>query len=669
MRFHMRNALIILMNWLGLVRLLQFIHRRQIVILMIHGVMDDQNGSNWKPLRPQLSRYQFVSLMDAVDMLRGHRPIQPYSLVLTFDDGYRNNLTHALPILRRYHAAATFFLPTSFLNGPRPFWFDRLDYALQHARVDGREVTVGSLTARLDGSSRDALQESFLRFRRAAKEQCMPDHEFLSSMERLAAQLEAESGRMLSHIQDHDDWSAIMTWDQVCGAVDDGITFGSHTVDHIRLGLVESEVARDQLIRSKRDIEMRTGKPCLSLCYPNGSLSDETIRLATECGYVCGLTTEVFLTAIVVTSRDGLNAYAGKWNSLLKHSSANSIFLTWEWISTWLDTVYPDAPLFVIAVENGDGELVAVAPFYRSDLRLLGLVKYRCLRIIGDCQSGAEYGDVIIRSGFEGPALMCIMHELLKHPSAWDCIYMSNLAGWTGAYERIASVCMELDLPRHAWPREFSAVELPDTYDAYLRQFSRNHRHNIRSSVRRLCESHVVDLARCGDQDELPGLLTHLFELHRRHWESAGQAGSFVRRPPMKRFYEAMAPVALRLGWLRLYVLRVDGVPQAAQYGYAYDGTLYALQDGYNPDGLDGIGNILRNFVFGKCIEERLGQYDFLGEFTEHKRRWGAELKSGYDLLIGRRSLKNRLLFWKNISPEGRFIRQGRPANEGCSHG
>ncbi len=311
MRYCLRQLIIVVMRWLGVIRLCQFIRRKQVVILTIHGVMDDQNNPVWKPLRPQLSRskleeylrvlsrrYRFVSLSDAVEMLQGPKPMQPYSMVLTFDDGYRNNFTHALPILRRYNAPATFFVPTGFLENARPFWFDRLDYALQQAQVNGREVKVGSFTMCLDSSNRETLRESYKRLRRTAKKQQMSDLEFLREMEQLASQLEEESGRALSDIQEKDDWSAVITWEQIRTIGNGDVSIGSHTVDHIRLSLVEPEIAHEQLARSKRDIEIHTGKPCLSLCFPNGSFTDETITLARECGYLCGLTTKEGLNCV-----------------------------------------------------------------------------------------------------------------------------------------------------------------------------------------------------------------------------------------------------------------------------------------------------------------------------------------------------------------------------------
>jgi peptidoglycan/xylan/chitin deacetylase (PgdA/CDA1 family) len=311
MQYYLRQLTLILMRWLGLIRLFQYTHRNQIVIIMIHGVMDEQDNPSWVPLRPQLSRkkldeylrilskrYNFVSLDDAVDMLQGRRPVQPYSLVLTFDDGYRNNLTHALPILRRYNATATFFIPTGFLDKPRAFWFDRLDYALQHADVNGREVKIGSFTMTLDSSSREALQESYKRLRRTAKDLEMSDLEFLREMEQLSTQLEEESGQALTDIHKEDDWSAIMTWEQIEKEANDNISFGSHTVDHIRLGLVDEKITCEQLDQSKRDIETHTGKQCHSICFPNGSFTDETIVLAEKKNYLCGITTKEGLNRI-----------------------------------------------------------------------------------------------------------------------------------------------------------------------------------------------------------------------------------------------------------------------------------------------------------------------------------------------------------------------------------
>ncbi|MFC1634700.1 polysaccharide deacetylase family protein [Planctomycetota bacterium] len=308
---YLRQTGVFLFRGLGLIRLFQFLHRNHIVIASAHGVMDDRDDSQWKPLWQRLSseklekhlsvlskRYRFISLMDAVEMIQGRKPIKPYTIVLTFDDGYRNHITRALPILSRYNAPVTFFVPTGFLDNPRPFWFDRLDYTLQQVQANSLEVKVGSFTISVDRSNRKSLRRSYKRLRYMAKAQKVSDLEFLQGMQRLAEQLESESGRALADIQQDDNWSAIMTWEQVKQIGTDGVTIGSHTVDHIRLGQVDNENARDQLTKSKRDIEDRIGKPCICLAYPNGSYTNEMMDLAKECGYNCCVTTDEGLNRV-----------------------------------------------------------------------------------------------------------------------------------------------------------------------------------------------------------------------------------------------------------------------------------------------------------------------------------------------------------------------------------
>jgi peptidoglycan/xylan/chitin deacetylase (PgdA/CDA1 family) len=299
-----RSVFLRLLNRSGGLRLWRWLHRHRIVILTAHGVMDAQDGPPWVPLRPQLSRrrlddclrilsrhYRFVSLEEAVAMLAGRAPVRPYCLVLTFDDGYRNHLSHALPILRRHGVPATFFLATGHIDHRRPFWFDRLDYALQHLPAGAHELPVGPRTIGIDASDRAALRASYKRLRDEAKALPRHDTAMLREMETLAEVLEARSGRRLADLFETEDWTAIATWDEIRAAGDD-VSFGSHTVDHVRLSFVDAETMEDQLRRSKQTIEAETGRPCRYFCYPNGSFDGRAAETTRACGYDAAVTTE-----------------------------------------------------------------------------------------------------------------------------------------------------------------------------------------------------------------------------------------------------------------------------------------------------------------------------------------------------------------------------------------
>lgn len=268
---------------------------------MLHGVIDPTVPSTWKPLRSYLTTsqltqtlsvlsryYHFVSLPDAVEMLAGTKPLTPNSLVLTFDDGYRNNLTFALPILRQFKAPATIYLSTGNITEQKPFWFDRLDYAVQsmsnvshHGIPELKEI---------DFTNRETLTRSFLNFIRKEKIKYPTDTDMRFAINNLTERMEQRSGHGLAEVLANDPWSAVLTWDEVQKAASD-VHFGSHGVDHPQLGLMPLDRARQELIESREAIELHTGMPCRHLAYPNGSFNEDTVSLARSCNYSSAVTT------------------------------------------------------------------------------------------------------------------------------------------------------------------------------------------------------------------------------------------------------------------------------------------------------------------------------------------------------------------------------------------
>jgi CelD/BcsL family acetyltransferase involved in cellulose biosynthesis len=369
------------------------------------------------------------------------------------------------------------------------------------------------------------------------------------------------------------------------------------------------------------------------------------------------------MSAQVITRVEELLPLAGEWNELLRSSPADSIFLTWEWVSAWLEVVRPAARLLVVAVRDEGGQLTGVAPFYRTRMRLMKVLPYGCLRVLGDRDSGAEYPDIIIRAGHEQTVLPRIAEALHEQRRAWDCLWVPQMAGWTGASRRFRALCGGSASGRvNERPVDFGSVELPRSHEAYLSMLSGNARSNLRRGAKRVNESaKSVNMVRCERPDQLAGMLSALFDLHTRRWQAVGEPGCFQAGGPMRRFYERFAPLALRCGWLRLAALELDGVTRAVQFGYAYAGRFYQLQEGYDPAAPEGVGNVLRESVFRQCIAEGLREYDFLGEFSEHKRRWGAQQRVGIDLLIGRGGWKSAGLFTRPVWPTGRFLREELP--------
>ena len=364
------------------------------------------------------------------------------------------------------------------------------------------------------------------------------------------------------------------------------------------------------------------------------------------------------LSAIRIKTRLELNQLAPEWNNLLRQSAADSIFLTWEWISSWLNTVSPSASLVVIAVRDDEGSLVAIAPFYCSSLRFFNLINYRCLRVLGDCHSGGEYQDIIVLPSIEDKALSAVAKAIASLGYEWDCAWIPNIAGWTGAAERLTKGFGHA----HGFLRKracsFSALKLPETWPEYKDHLSSNRRSALQRQEKRLTQAGVVTILKCEQHEALPQFLEALFDLHRKRWQQVGQEGSFARRPRMLAFYKDFAPKALANGWLALFSLTINDTLHAAQYGYIYNNAFLQLQEGYDPAGPNGSGNVLRAEIFRSCMEKGLQEYDFLGEHTQHKANWGAMEREGWQIFLGRDCYKNILLRLFEVWPTGRFLRQ-----------
>lgn len=358
----------------------------------------------------------------------------------------------------------------------------------------------------------------------------------------------------------------------------------------------------------------------------------------------------------VIESWSGVESLAEEWNKLLRESRADTIFLTWEWVRTWISVAGRSLKPFVITVRSMDGELLGLAPFYVTKYRLLKLIPCRILRVMADYPTGAEYPDWIVHRDHEVETTREIAMSLRLYGKQWDSIWMPNVAVWTGATERILQACREAGLLCRERPASFSGFELPKNMNGYLEALSSNMRSVVRRQVKKISGREGVVIDRCLTTESLPDYLQALFDLHYRRWRLKGEEGAFRRKPKERQFYEQFAPAALRAGWLRLYALKERGEIKAVQIGYVYNNIFHLLQEGFDPDYADGVGNVLRLHVIEACIAEGIASYDFLGVMSEHKRRWQANERLGSDVMIGRPSWMSRAIIRNGIWPTGRFL-------------
>ena len=130
----MKRNIFRILRVLGIDTLFRFFFRRHVLVLMYHGVLSDHDANgdgDWLQVRASefedqmryLSRhYEVTDFANALSPKKTSRPLA----IVTFDDGYANNCSVALPILKKFSLPATIFVTTGFVDTPRQFWWDRL---------------------------------------------------------------------------------------------------------------------------------------------------------------------------------------------------------------------------------------------------------------------------------------------------------------------------------------------------------------------------------------------------------------------------------------------------------------------------------------------------------------------------------------------------------------
>ena len=276
----------------------QFFHylgRHKITILYLHSILDEKHKL-WAPLRSYINieelefslavlktKYTFISLPDAIAILKGDKPPVKNGLVITLDDGYLNNIKQAGPIFQKQGIKPTLFIATEFVGKNRPFWFDRLDYALQQLCDKKFSVKINAIDFTFNCDNRRQLKQSYTQFRSIIKREFKSDKEMNLYLDNLATVIERETGKALSQIIDIDNYSKIASWSDLKPLImADSFAIGSHTVNHARLTLVDYKTALTEVTQSKLLIEKKLGICCDSFCYPDNSYNPQVVELVRE---------------------------------------------------------------------------------------------------------------------------------------------------------------------------------------------------------------------------------------------------------------------------------------------------------------------------------------------------------------------------------------------------
>lgn len=257
----------------GLPHMLNWCYRRRLLVVTYHGLYNGPEGDNRYPdtfvhvdrMSAQLrflKKYYLVLRPDDVLTAISERTSLPdYSALVTFDDGYANFESLAVPVLKQLDIQPIVFIPTSYIETQKPFWYDLVWFFFHHAPTLKRQY--------LSQKNEIPLQD---------KESLKNFLSFLKKMDRAARE------SIIKEIQTEIDQNGLnqgmtsefkaLTSDQLRELSRQGICFGGHTHSHTIMTSMTDEDARDEILLNKSQLEHWLEGPVHFFAYPNGGESD-----------------------------------------------------------------------------------------------------------------------------------------------------------------------------------------------------------------------------------------------------------------------------------------------------------------------------------------------------------------------------------------------------------
>jgi peptidoglycan/xylan/chitin deacetylase (PgdA/CDA1 family) len=236
-----------------------------------------------------------VSLNELVDAIDNNTHLPPRAVVLTFDDGWRDNYEYAFPILRQYGLPATIFLSTGYIGTDRIFWPERLLAALSAMKDGSQDGDKAKPEGLPDGLSRqiDRWVDGPRKFDHDRATEIVEEMKLMPSS--IREEVVAEFSRRVGRNTPPTESRIMLNWDEVRTMQSAGICFGSHGVTHELFTHLSSESLADELRLSAEKIEKETGIRPTHLAYPNGNYTSEIVEAVKLAGYRSAVTVELGL--------------------------------------------------------------------------------------------------------------------------------------------------------------------------------------------------------------------------------------------------------------------------------------------------------------------------------------------------------------------------------------
>lgn len=234
------------------------------------------------------------------------KSISSNQVCISFDDGYLDNYSNAVPVLEKYQCPASFFIATYFLQNQQPFWWDELQELIFSSpqlpspfcfSIKGEDVNIAlEYDGQLTGEQQEK-QDSWIWSDEAATQRCQLYFSLWEKMrplpqpeiELIMARLKTYAG--VAHI--NMSHAMPMSFSQLKKMSEsEYVQIGLHTHTHPVLSDHSLEFQRNELEENKLMLEGLCEHPINTISFPHGKYNDDTLSVIKSLGVEAAFTTK-----------------------------------------------------------------------------------------------------------------------------------------------------------------------------------------------------------------------------------------------------------------------------------------------------------------------------------------------------------------------------------------
>lgn len=329
------------------------------------------------------------------------------------------------------------------------------------------------------------------------------------------------------------------------------------------------------------------------------------------------------MISIVAWNESDWSAYRSRYEDLLAHSSADRLFLSWDWIDLWWKHLYPrrTGDEFRVYAAQDDGLLIGALPILIADTKRQGL-RYKSANIAGACVRESrgvfsEYLDVVARDGYGG--VRSELTKFLIEREGCDEVSIGTSLEydtWASDFRSLNSTALRF--VRTIDPMTSYQADLSSGFARYVQSLGGNSRRSLYHLRRRLEDKGRIRFEIVHDNIEVG--LAELNELHRQRWDSPAFSGASLA------FYRELISRWSSDGSIQLCRLFSADQCISVLFDIRRLDIQYNIQMGFRPD-FDrsiSLGLLHLGYAMEHAAVEGVKTYDFLagsGKTTDYKKR------------------------------------------------